>query len=40
MMATCLAKSLTANAEAHLLTYHSKYIFNDIEYAPLMTESS
>jgi hypothetical protein len=40
MMATCLAKSLTANAEAHLLTYHSKYTFNDIEYAPLMTESS
>jgi hypothetical protein len=36
MMATCLAKSLTTNAQAPLLTYHSKYTFDGIEYAPLM----
>jgi hypothetical protein len=36
MMATCLAKSLAANGQACLLTYHSKYTFDGIEYAPLM----
>ncbi len=34
-MATCLAKSLTANAQACLLTYRSKYTFDGVEYAPL-----
>jgi hypothetical protein len=36
MMATCLAKSLTADAQARLLTYRSKYTFDGIEYTPLM----
>ncbi len=36
MMATCLAKSLTANAQACLLTYRSKYTFNGKEYFPHM----
>ncbi len=36
MMATCLAKSLTKNAQACLLTYRSKYTFDGIEYTPLM----
>jgi hypothetical protein len=36
MMATCLAKSLTADAQACLLTYRKEYTFEGIEYAPLM----
>jgi hypothetical protein len=36
MMATCLAKSLTANAQACLLTYCSKYTFDGVEYVPHM----
>jgi hypothetical protein len=36
MMATCLVKSLTADAQARLLTYHKEYTFKGIEYAPLM----
>jgi hypothetical protein len=38
MMATCLAKSLTADDQACLLTYSSKCIFNGVEYAPLMNK--
>jgi hypothetical protein len=36
MLAICLGKSLTADAQARLLTYRNKYTFNDVEYAPLM----
>jgi hypothetical protein len=36
MMATCLGKSLTADAAAKLLTFRTKYTFDDVEYAPLM----
>ncbi len=36
MMAVCLGKSLTAEAQARLLTYRSKYTFDGVEYAPLM----
>jgi hypothetical protein len=36
MLAVCLGKSLTADAQARLLTYHNKYTFNGVEYAPLM----
>jgi hypothetical protein len=36
MMAICLASSLMAKAQARLLTYHNKYTFNGVEYAPLM----
>ncbi len=36
MMATCLAKSLTADAQARLLTYRKVYTFEGIKYAPLM----
>jgi hypothetical protein len=31
-----LGKSLTADTQARLLTYRNKYIFNGVEYAPLM----
>ncbi len=36
MMATCLAKSLTADVQACLLTYRKEYTFEGVEYAPLM----
>jgi hypothetical protein len=36
MMSICLAKSLTADAQARLLTYRSKYTFDGVQYAPLM----
>jgi hypothetical protein len=36
MMSICLAKSLTADAQARLLTYQNKYTFDGVEYAPLM----
>jgi hypothetical protein len=36
MLAICLGKSLTADAQARLLTYHNKYTFDGVEYAPLM----
>jgi hypothetical protein len=36
MLAVCLGKSLTAEAQARLLTYHNEYTFDGVEYAPLM----
>jgi hypothetical protein len=36
MMSVCLAKSLTADAQARLLTYSNDYLFEGIEYALLM----
>jgi hypothetical protein len=36
MMSICLAKSLTTDAQARLLTYTNKYTFDGVEYAPLM----
>jgi hypothetical protein len=36
MMSICLAKTLTADAQARLLTYRNKYTFDGVEYAPLM----
>ena len=36
MMAVCLGKSLTAEAQARLLTYCNEYTFDGVEYAPLM----
>jgi hypothetical protein len=36
MLAICLGKSLTAEAQARLLTYRNEYTFNGVEYAPLM----
>jgi hypothetical protein len=36
MMSICLAKSLTADAQARLLTYRNKYTFDGVQYAPLM----
>jgi hypothetical protein len=36
MLAVCLGKSLTAEAQARLLTYRNEYTFNGVEYAPLM----
>jgi hypothetical protein len=36
MMAICLASSLTAEAQARLLTYRNEYTFDGMEYAPLM----
>jgi hypothetical protein len=35
MFAVCLGKSLTAEAQARLLTYRNEYTFNGVEYAPL-----
>ncbi len=35
-MSICLAKSLTADAQARLLTYRNKYTFDGVEYTPLM----
>ncbi len=32
----CLASSLTAEAQARLLTYRNKYTFDGVEYAPLL----
>ncbi len=37
-MNICLAKSLTADAKARLLTYRNKYTFDGVEYAPFMYE--
>jgi hypothetical protein len=36
MMSICLAKSLTADAQARLLTYRNKYTFDGVKYTPLM----
>ena len=36
MMSVCLAKSLTADAQARLLTYRKDYLIEGIECAPLM----
>jgi hypothetical protein len=36
MMSICLAKLLTADAQARLLTYQNEYTFDGVEYAPLM----
>jgi hypothetical protein len=36
MVSICLAKSLTADAQARLLTYRNKYTFDGVKYAPLM----
>jgi hypothetical protein len=36
IMSICLAKSLTADAQARLLTYRDEYTFDGVEYAPLM----
>jgi hypothetical protein len=36
MMSICLAKSLTADAQARLLTYRKDYLIDDVECALLM----
>jgi hypothetical protein len=36
MMSICLAKLLTADAQARLLAYRNKYMFDGVEYTPLM----
>ncbi len=36
MMSICLAKSLTADMQARLLTYQNKYTFDGVKYTPLM----
>ena len=36
MISICLAKLLTADAQARLLTYRNKYTFDGVEYPPLM----
>jgi hypothetical protein len=36
MMSICLAKLLTADGQARLLTYRNKYTFDGVKYAPLM----
>ncbi len=36
MMSICLAKSLTADAQARLLTYRKKYMFDGVECTPFM----
>ncbi len=36
MMAACLAKSLTADAQACLFTYRKEYTFEGVKYVPLM----
>jgi hypothetical protein len=36
MMSICLAKLLMADAQARLLTYRNKYMFDGVKYAPLM----
>ncbi len=40
LMAIFLASSLTAEAQARLLTYRNEYTFDGVEYAPLCTRSS
>jgi hypothetical protein len=35
-MSICLAKLLTADAQARLLTYRNEYTFDGVKYAPLM----
>jgi hypothetical protein len=35
MMSICLAKMLTAEAQARLLTYQNEYTFDGVEYTPL-----
>ncbi len=32
----CLANSLSLTAKVHLLTYKNEYIFDGVEYTPLM----
>jgi hypothetical protein len=36
MLAVCLGKSLTAEAQTRLLIYRNEYTFDGVEYAPLM----
>jgi hypothetical protein len=36
MMAQCLKKSLTVASLVHLEPYQSQYLFNGVEYGPLM----
>jgi hypothetical protein len=36
MMAICLSKLLTSDAQARLLTYRNEFTFDGVEYAPLM----
>ncbi len=36
LMSICLAKLLTADAIARLLTYWNKYTFDGVDYTPLM----
>jgi hypothetical protein len=36
MMSICLAKSLTADEQARLLTYRNEYTFDGVKYTPLM----
>ena len=36
VVVVCLGKSLTAEAQARLLTYRNEYIFDGVEYVPLM----
>jgi hypothetical protein len=36
MMSFCLAKSLTADTQARLLTYRNEYMFDGVKYTPLM----
>ena len=36
MLAICLGKSLTADAQARLLTYRNEHTFKGVEYDPLM----
>ncbi len=38
MMSICLAKLLTTDIQARLLTYQNKYTFDGVEYAPLMNK--
>jgi hypothetical protein len=36
MMSMCLANSLSLTVKVQLLTYKNEYIFDGVEYAPLM----
>ncbi len=38
MMSICLAKLLTAELQARLLTYWNEYTFDGVEYVPLSTK--
>ena len=40
MLAVCLGKSLTAEAQARLLPYRNEYTFDGVKYAPLSSRSS